>query len=399
MEKEYYMHDPYPPPLGIYMYDTNMTLIITENMASLLEFLPFYHTYTVKYHVHMYSFGMLILLFLLLIIPPTQADPSFLCLPKNGSIWHGAFPPVYYHLNEMQISNESIESYIQSSGKSVAVVAFSHEWSVNRSFPTEQVQAIHAHRAIPYIRLMLRSDNRHYRPEPVFTLRQIYDGVYDRDLILFAREAKKLDYPILIEYGTEVNGWWFSWNGYWTGKEKGAILFRSVYRHIVTLMRTEGADNLFWVYHINWHSNPEENWNTPEAYYPGDEYIDIIGISAYGALSPTDQNVLPFSFMIDEGYSQAQNISSEKPVLISETGTDLHNPSAPAPLWITDAFSALIHENRWPRIIGFVWWNAAWPNDTNNKNNTTMRIEENQDVQAIFKEFLSSDTVLGNYCP
>ncbi len=341
---------------------------------------------------------MLILLFLLLLTPVCSGEKLELCLPENGSLWHGAFTPVHHHLNEMQITNDSINSYIKIIGKTLAVIAFSHEWSVNRSFPSEQVQIIHNNGAIPYIRLMLRHDNTQYRPEPLFTLNQINAGVYDTDIRLFAREARKMDFPILIEYGTEVNGWWFSWNGYWTGKEKGSALFQSVYRHIIRLMREEGADNLFWVFHINWHSNPEEEWNSPEAYYPGDDFIDIIGISAYGALSPNDKEVPSFPYMMDEGYYNAMQISPEKPVIVSEIGTDLKNSYISAENWTYDAFHVLIHENRWPGVIGFIWWNAGWPNDNNQTNNTTMRIEEDIDIRDIIRNFTSSDEILGTYC-
>jgi len=352
-----------------------------------------------KYLHSLNPWGVLTLLCLLVFIESCAGESSDLCLPHNNTLWHGAFPPVPHHINEMEITHESINSYINNSGKSLAIIAFSHEWSVNRSFPLEQVMAIHESGAIPYIRLMLRSDNRQYRPEPVFTLEHIKPGAFDPDLRNFAKEAKKLDFPILIEYGTEVNGWWFSWNGYWTGKEHGAVLFQSVYRHIISLMRKEGADNLYWVFHINWHSNPEDGWNIPQAYYPGNEFIDMIGISAYGALSPNDKNITSFTDMMDEGFRHAQNISPEKPVIVSEMGTDLNNPYISAKNWTYDAFSVLIDEQRWPNIVGFVWWNAGWPNDTNRSNNTTMRIEDNAEIRDIIRNFLASDAILGTYCP
>ncbi len=352
-----------------------------------------------KYHHSLNPGRVLTFVCLLVFLQSCAGDSSDLCLPQNNTLWHGAFPPIPHHINEMEITHESINSYIHNSGKSLALIAFSHEWSVDRSFPYQQVWDIHESGAIPYIRLMLRSDNRQYRPEPVFTLKRIKSGAFDTDLRNFAKEAKKLGFPILIEYGTEVNGWWFSWNGYWTGKENGAELFQSVYRHIISLMREEGADNLYWVFHINWHSNPEEQWNIPQAYYPGDEFIDMIGISAYGALSPHDKNISPFTKMMDEGYRHAQNISPEKPVIVSEMGTDLNNPYIPAKNWTYDALSALMNDHRWPNVVGFVWWNAAWPNDTNKSNNTTMRIEESREIRDIIRGFLTSDTILGTYCP
>ncbi len=344
----------------------------------------------------LYFSRMFLLLLLLIQIIVGNGNAINLSFPENGTLWNGAFTPVRYHNNEMEISNESIQSYIYHSGKPLNIIAFSHEWSINRSFPIEQITTIHAFGAIPYVRLMLRTDNKQYRPEPLFTLKRIRDGFYDTEIRKFAKEAKELPYPLLIEYGTEMNGWWFSWNGYWTGKEKGTLLFQSVYRHIITLMKEEGADNLIWVFHINWHSNPEEEWNNPKMYYPGDELIDIIGISAYGALTPDDKNSLPFWVMMNEGYQTARNISQSKPVLLSEFGTDIRNPYTPADVWIEEAFSTLIEQNQWSHVIGFVWWNANWPNDLNPENNTTMRIEDDISIQNIFRKYLSSDVVADN---
>ena len=153
-------------------------------------------------------------------------------------------------------------------------------------------------------------------------------------------------------------------------------------------MREEGADNLIWVYHLNWNSVPDEPWNHPSAYYPGDDYIDIIGVSAYGALLPDSQDVKPFSYMMDRGYAAAKSIAPDKPVLIAEIGTDLNNPYYSPVNWTERAFITIIEEKRWPDVIGFVWWNAEWPNDSND--NTSMRIERDAEMSEIFRRYLSS---------
>lgn len=320
-----------------------------------------------------------------------------LCIPGNGTLWNGAFTPDKYHLHEMDISDESISSYIHHTGKPLAVISFSHEWSINKSFPAYQANSIHTVGAIPYIRLMLRTDNIQYKSEPFYTLKRIRDGYYDKDLRAFARDARDVSYPILIEYGTEMNGWWFSWNGYWTGKAEGTELFKSAYRHIIDVMDEEGANNLYWVFHMNWHSNPEESWNAPDNYYPGDEYIDIVGISVYGALTQFENGTFSFSEMMNVGYKEAKNISPAKPVILSEIGTDLHNRNTPAYPWIEEVFLSLA-KNSWPDLIGYVWWNAGWPIDSNYRNNTTMRIEEDPDIQVLFRKYLARDTILEKIC-
>ena len=49
----------------------------------------------------------------------------------------------------------------------------------------------------------------------------------------------------------------------------------AAYRHIVDLMRAEGADNLQWVWHVNWLDEPEKNWNRFENYFPGDRLLRL----------------------------------------------------------------------------------------------------------------------------
>jgi len=63
----------------------------------------------------------------------------------------------------------------------------------------------------------------------------------------------------LIEWGTEPNGEWFSWNGKWNGGAgEGPARYVAAYRHIVDLMRADRADNLQWVWHVNWLDEPEK---------------------------------------------------------------------------------------------------------------------------------------------
>lgn len=314
---------------------------------------------------------------------------SSLCLPLPGSFWFGVHSPVHYHQTEMDVTSSSISSITSVVGKAPAIVTFSHEWGINTSFPLRQFSDIHSTGAIPWVRLMLRSNIQQNRPEPVYTLNRIINGVYDVPLRTWARHAKELGYPIIIEYGTEVNGKWFSWNGYWTGNREGPAKFKEAYRRIHQIMREENATNLIWVYHTNWHSNPEEPWNTAASYYPGDEYVDIFGISVYGAQYPTD-DILPFSIMMNQSYNEVMVINSSKPVIIAEMGTDIHNKKIDPVVWTKDGIDNLT-ANTWPKIIGLVWWNSEWPNDNMPAYNTSMRIEDSSQLRNFFRESIGND--------
>src|SRR4029077_10994136 len=147
-------------------------------------------------------------------------------------------------------------------------------------------------------------------------------------LRLWARAAKAFESPILVEWGTEPNGDWFAWNGKWNGGAKtGPARYIAAYRHIVDLMRTQGADNLQWIWHVNWFDEPEAGWNHFENYYPGDDYCDWVAVSAYGALTPMSrdgQEILRFKMA--QAYPRLVKIAPGKPIIVAEFGSDLHNP-------------------------------------------------------------------------
>ncbi len=79
------------------------------------------------------------------------------------------------------------------------------------------------------------------------------------------QDARKFGSPVIAEYGVEVNGWWFPWNGLYN-KEGGSYAdsvarFREAYRHIIRIAREEGAYNIRWVFHVDPWDEPIEDWN------------------------------------------------------------------------------------------------------------------------------------------
>jgi len=61
-------------------------------------------------------------------------------------------------------------------------------------------------------------------------------------------------------------------------------------QHIICTIRNAGADNISWVFPVNWEDNPKESWNKLEDYDPGCEFTDWIGISVYGSQSPDSES-------------------------------------------------------------------------------------------------------------
>ncbi len=321
-------------------------------------------------------------------------------IPPAGHFYHGVYPGGITG-EEDDITLDDLRSYEQAAGKTAAWVYFSNNWYHSRKFPTQTAEWIRDAGSIPYVRLMLRSDAVQNHADPEFTLDRIVNGGFDDDLRAWARAARDFGSPLMAEYGTEVNGEWFSWNGVWNGggaldgygdpaQPDGPERFCDAYRHIIQIARDEGAANILWVFHANNQDVPDESWNRLEQYYPGDEWIDWIGVSVYGAQTPMDEEWPQFRDMMDAGYPRLAALSPDKPIVVLEFGATSGNPRGDQAVWAENALTDLI-AGRWPRVIGFSWWNEMWPNDDDPNHNSNMRLQNNAALAVVFQRLVGAD--------
>ncbi len=311
---------------------------------------------------------------------------------------------------EDDLTLQGLQSYESAVGKTVAWVYFSNNWYRSRKFPLDTATWIRDAGSIPYIRLMLRSSSDEDIAEPTFTLQNIIDGKFDKDLVAWCDSARDFGTPIIAEYGTEVNGSWFSWNGKWNGagtlngygdptQPDGPERFKDAYRHIIQVCRGENAKNITWVFHVNDSDDPDVGWNRLENYYPGDQWIDWIGVSVYSALTPQDTYWNDFRPDMDSVYARVAALAPTKPIILAEFGVTDKNPLGNQADWARAALTD-ITAFRWPRLIGFSWWNEWWQNDENAAHDTDMRVQDNPDLQAVFQELVGRNPiVLGRVTP
>ena len=84
-------------------------------------------------------------------------------------------------------------------------------------FPAENVRRIVAAGRVPFVRMMARSDHDAGGPDESYTMQSIVDGTWDADLRRWCADAAATGVPLLVDFGIEVNGDWFPWNGRWNG--------------------------------------------------------------------------------------------------------------------------------------------------------------------------------------
>lgn len=176
---------------------------------------------------------------------------------------------------------------------------------------------------------MARSTFNSNQADPIYTMQKIINGDFDGQLNQWAIDAKNTNIPLLVEFGTEVNGDWFPWNGQYNGGgvyndygsptlPDGPERFRDAYRHIIDICNANGATNITWFFHINAYGKPESEWNSIQYYYPGDSYIDWLGVSIYGPQDKTE-SYQEFSEILNYVYLKLTNLS-DKPIAVLEWG-------------------------------------------------------------------------------
>lgn len=341
----------------------------------------------------------------ILYTPAAQPAPANaeIPIPPAGNLYHGVFSGGLTG-EEDDLKLADVTSYESAAGKHAAWVYFSHNWYYGRAFPTKTANWIRAHGSVPYIRLMLRSDPAGGHADPVYTLARILDGAFDDDFHAWCAGARNFRTRLIAEYGVEVNGEWFPWNGKWNGggtkagygsptQPDGPERFRDAYRRIIQICRDEGAENVTWVFHVNDGDWPDVSWNRLENYYPGDAYIDWLAISSYGAQTPLDDWWPIFRTSMDDVYPRVAALSANKPIIVAEFGVTDNNPLGSQSQWANAALTNITNF-RWPRLIGFSWWNEWWQNDNNPAHDTNMRVQDNPLLTQVFQNLVGNNSIV-----
>lgn len=297
--------------------------------------------------------------------------------PENG-IYVGAFPNLGG--TEDSVTFERLKAFENLTGQKPVWVYFSNNWFDKIRFPSKEVRTIKDFGSVPFIRLMPRSDFTEYKQDPVYSLQNFIDGKFDIDLKKWAIDAKNYGNPIMLEFGLEMNGNWFPWSGVYN--EKNPEKYKKAYIHIIEIFRDVNADNITFVYHVNYGSAPEEKWNTMSAYYPGDEYIDWIGMSIYGAQRPGDEwEDIVNAF--EKPYKELSEISINKPLAVFEFGVVEH-PKKPE--WIKNFFN-LVKSEKYSRLKGIAYWHEKWENEDRSISN--LRLDSSPESLNIYKDVIS----------
>jgi hypothetical protein len=210
----------------------------------------------------------------------------------------------------------------------------------------------------------------------------IINGNCDTYLEIFADDLKARPERFLLRFAHEMN---IADSPWWPGHFGGdASLYVQMYQHVYDVIMgiPDPPTNVEWVWSPNYASNPAEPWNDIHNYYPGDLYVDWIGLSGYNwytSGSPS-QPWRSFEFLFD-GTLTDLTCRYAKPQIIAEIGTVEGGGAEPSKSeWISDVY---LGAQSYPFVRAIVWFNDYAPNGADFRITTSSRVSGYPDVNPL----------------
>ncbi|MCG2798128.1 MAG: glycoside hydrolase [Cellulomonas sp.] len=200
--------------------------------------------------------------------------------------------------------------------------------------------------------------------DPDYSLPKIINGDYDAYLHQYAKDIAALGLPLGIRLDHEMNGSWYPWGERaWGGNSlngNGKGDYVKMWRHVHDIFEAEGAHAyVVWIWAPNI-VNALPSWAKSSAWYmrslyPGDDYVDWVGLSGYFRPPYKADQTPTFDYTFGRSLAQLRSFT-DKPILLAEIGASEIGNNKPA--WVTDLFDAFTRPEN-DDIIGIAWFNQT----------------------------------------
>jgi hypothetical protein len=226
------------------------------------------------------------------------------------------------------VTYQPVERFADAVGRQPGIVLIYSGWP--EPFQTQFAAMAHANNAEPFVQM-----------EPVgVSLSSIIRGRSDSYLSSYAAQVRRYGHPVILSFGAEMDGGWYSWGA---GHTRPRV-FVMAWRHVVDVFRASGASNVTWL----WTVFSTKNIRAPlRSWWPGSRWVSMVGIDGY-YYSPSDN----FASVFGTTVSQIRRITHD-PILISEASVGPRTHDQPGK--ITDLFAGA----RKDHLRGLVWFDQA----------------------------------------
>jgi hypothetical protein len=270
----------------------------------------------------------------------TAQTPKNQIAPAKDKPDHKIYPPkdgclVGFHKEQnrrFQLGKEiatTIDHYRNALGANPAIITF---WSfLSLGFPVTEAKTMRQSGVVPFINIMpgYESWEQSFGPEDVVR------GKCDRyikklaaDAAGFGEKHGSFFFTTMVEFNAS---WWF-----WSLNPDTTPAWRRIWQ----IFEDQGANQYAtWV----WEAFCPAKYGTlvtdPEPYYPGDKYVDWIGMNVFANLkNPYINENTMFGELLFPTYEQMRKNHPQKPMMVSEFG---RTPGDNQPTWLIDAYRSM----------------------------------------------------------
>lgn len=302
--------------------------------------------------------------------PATSTPAAAITAPPLGQLLNPASRYYGMYTEQAPFNWATLDSTAAQVGVAPNMVGFFSGWDEN--FRANAVTRSWAKGSMPVMTWESRPINAGNDAvvEPDYTLPKILGdpsagvpGAFDDYLHQYAKDIVATGLPLGIRFNHEMNGVWYPWS---ETDGKGASLngnnvgdYVKVWKHVHDIFQAEGANSLVaWIWSPNIVNNLPTSHKSQEflaALYPGDDYVDWVGLSGYLRPPYKEDNDFTFDYTFKQSLDQLRALTT-KPIMLAEVGaseTDGHKSA-----WITSFFDAMTKPEN-SDIIGFAWFNLA----------------------------------------
>ncbi|MEP7080602.1 MAG: glycosyl hydrolase [Ginsengibacter sp.] len=232
----------------------------------------------------------------------------------------------------------------------------------NEVFPSLRVQAINNLGSIPMITWEPWLDDFDPEKFPVVAgktnknkegMKEIAEGRFDEYIDKWADAASQFGAPFYLRFGHEMND---PYRYPWGPQNNKPEEYVAAWRHVYDRFKIKGATNVIWLW------SPHPAYITYPQFYPGDEFVDWIGVTAinYGTVATWSQ-----WWSFDDIFGKFYDSVSlyKKPMIITEFGSLAIGGNRAK--WFTNAMDSL--PQKYPAVKAVVFYHATKDNTSTYK--------------------------------
>jgi beta-mannanase len=250
-----------------------------------------------------------------------------------------AIPGIRFGLSTPQApwSSAEINKLASTAGAHPTMLQFFVKWT--EDFRPDSIPQTYKQGALPIISWEPWAGVKEGRSQPNYSLAKIASGQFDAYITKFATAVRDQKWPVGIRFAHEMNGNWYPWSEQQSPNHLGDYV--KAWRHVHDVFQKVGATNVIWIWSPNI-TRPVPKISL-EKLYPGDAYVDWIGMVGYADEESTASVVFQPTMTTVRKFTK-------KPFIITETSAQ----SGPHQLkWIGDLFHWLPQH---PDVVGFIWF-------------------------------------------